>query len=532
MQDRMDPELAARVLEGLMRYSSAVMFVKDRDGRYLAVSDGWEAVTGVTSDQALLRHDIELFGAEVGGRFIETDIRVMQSGQMMQLEESLIDERGEQYFLSTKFPLLDAAGKALGICGVATDITDMRKTQMAIRSLVSAAASTSGLELLRTLVSEMARIISADFCFVGKVNESRDECRLLALVDHGVLVDNFSYSLANTPCANVMESASCLYPRDICNLFPEDKMLQAMNVQGYVGRRLHDSKGKMIGILVALFERPVEKPEFIDDLFGLVSGRIGAEMERLEREADIIRLNAELEKRVEKRTRELQHALQEVETFNYCVSHDLKAPLRAIKGFSQILLEDEAERLSDEGRKVLQRVINAASQMQGQIDALNTLVKLDSTPVKRRKVDMSALARRLVDTLLANGGETHFSVQIEPGMQAVCDPGLAEMVLIQLLENAIKYSRHRPRPQIEIFTTQREGRTYFVVADNGVGFNMDYAEKLFAPFQRLHSAQQYEGVGIGLASVARIIYRHDGDLWAEGEPDKGARFGFCFNRDE
>lgn len=532
MQNRMDPELAASVLEGLMRYSSAVMFVKDRDGRYLAVSDGWQAVTGVTSDQALLRHDLDVFGPDVGGRFSEADARVMQSGQMMQLEESLIDERGEQYFLSTKFPLLDADGKALGICGVATDITDMRKTQMAIRSLVSAAASASGLELLRALIAELARIIAADFCFVGKINDNRDECTSLALLVHGEPAENFSYSLHNTPCANVLDSVTCFYPRDICSLFPEDEMLQAMNVQGYVGRRLHDSKGKMIGILVALFERPVEKPEFIDDLFGLVSGRIGAEMERLEREADIIRLNADLEKRVEKRTRELQHALQEVETFNYCVSHDLKAPLRAIKGFSQILLEDEFARLSDEGQKVLQRVINAASQMQGQIDALNTLVKLDSTPVKRRKVDMSALAKRLADTLLANDGETRFVVRIEPGMQAVCDPGLAEMVLVQLLENAIKYSRHRPQPLIEIFTTQRAGRTYFVVADNGVGFSMDYAEKLFAPFQRLHSARHYDGVGIGLASVARIIYRHDGDLWAEGEPDKGARFGFCFNGDE
>lgn len=532
MQNRMDPELAARVLEGLMRYSSAVMFVKDRDGRYLAVSDGWEAVTGVTSDQALLRHDLEVFGPEVGGRFSEADHRVMQSGQMMQLEESLIDERGEQYFLSTKFPLLDTDGHPLGICGVATDITDMRKTQMAIRSLVSATASNSGVELLKSLVGELARIIAADFCFVGKINESRDECSSVAVVIHGAPADNFSYSLLNTPCANVLESATCFYPRDICNLFPEDQMLQTMDVQGYVGRRLHDSKGNMIGILVALFEKPVEKPEFIEDLFGLVSGRIGAEMERLEREADIIRLNADLEKRVEKRTRELQHALQEVETFNYCVSHDLKAPLRAIKGFSQILLEDEVERLSDDGQRVLQRVINAASQMQGQIDALNTLVKLDSTPVKRRKVDISALAQRLADTLLANDGETRFSVRIEPGMQAVCDPGLAEMVLVQLLENAIKYSRHRPQPLIEVYTTQRAGRTYFVMADNGVGFSMDYAEKLFAPFQRLHSAQHYDGVGIGLASVARIIYRHDGDLWAEGEPDKGARFGFCFNGDE
>ncbi|MEZ5509452.1 MAG: PAS domain-containing protein [Gammaproteobacteria bacterium] len=532
MQNRMDPELAARVLEGLMRYSSAVMFVKDRDGRYLAVSDGWQAVTGVSADQALLRHDLEVFGPEVGGRFSEADTRVMLSGQMMQLQESLIDERGEQYFITTKFPLLDENAQVLGVCGVATDITAMRKTQMAIRSVVSAAASASGVELLEALVSELASIVSADFCFVGRINESRDACSTLSLRIHGQPAENFTYNLRNTPCANVVDGGSCFYPRDIRRLFPNDHILQSMSVQAYVGRAVHNSKGEVIGLLVALFERPLAEPEFIDDLFGLVSGRIGAEMERLEREADIIRLNADLEKRVEKRTRELQHALQEVETFNYCVSHDLKAPLRAIKGFSQILLEDEVDRLSDEGQRVLQRVINAASQMQGQIDALNALVKLDSTPVKRRKVDVSALAKRLADTLLANDGETRFSVRIEPGMQAVCDPGLAEIVLVQLLENAIKYSRHRPQPLIEIFTTQRAGRSYFVMADNGVGFSMDYAEKLFAPFQRLHSAQHYDGVGIGLASVARIIYRHDGDLWAEGEPDKGARFGFCFNGDE
>ena len=532
MQHKMNPELASCVLEGLMRYSSVVLFVKDPGGHYLAVSDGWEAVTGVSAADTLHKHDFVVFGTDVGGAFHRADMQVLQADRPLKMEESLPQADGEQYFMSTKFPLRDGAGKLLGICGVALDITPLRRMQHAIRAIMTAASACSGESLMQVLAQQIAAIIGAEFCFVGKLLPEEHAVRTLVSVERGVVVPNLTYSLNDTPCENVRNGRTCVYHDQIQHLFPADQMLQELSAQAYVGTPIRDSRGEVSGIIVALFQRPLKDDEFICDLFELFSGRIGAEIERLEREREITELNAELEKRVEKRTRELKLALQEVEMFNYCVSHDLKAPLRAIKGFADILLEDEEPRLSDEGRETLSRIINASRRMQRQIDALTTLVQLDVKPLQRKTVDLSVMALRVVDMVSDADLRGRLQVDIAPDLSVSCDPALAELVLIHLLENAIKYSRQRASPRVSCYRAQHKNKEYIVVEDNGAGFNMNYAEKMFSPFQRLHSTRAFEGEGVGLAMVARIIHRHGGDLWAEGEIDKGARIGFRFQNGE
>lgn len=528
MPHKMNPVLAGSVLDGLMRHSSVILFVKDPDGRYLAVSDGWEAVTHVSAATTLGSDDIAVFGAEVGGAFRRVDLEVLAADRPLQVEEQLQHPEGIRYFTSTKFPLRDPAGKLLGVCGVAADITPMRRMQLAVRTIMTAAATCSGETLMQVLVQQIAQVIGADICFLGKLLPDAKSVRTLVMVEHGQIGNNLTYSLLHTPCESVFTGTTCVYAHQIQQQFPADIMLQDLNVQAYVGTPIRDSRGVVFGIIVALFQQPLKNREFIRDLFELFSGRIGAEMERLAREQEIVQLNAELEKRVDKRTQELQHALKEVEMFNYCVSHDMKAPLRAIKGFADILLEDEQPRLSADGREMLQRIVNASRRMQQQIDALNTLVQLDSKPLQRKRINLSELARRVLDTVTDADIRSRLQVEIAPDLAAYCDPALAELLFIQLLENAIKYSRHRATPYLSCRYVRRNDKDYVVVEDNGVGFNMNYAEKLFSPFQRLHSAREFGGEGIGLAMVARIIYRHGGELWAEGEPDKGARIGFRF----
>lgn len=528
MPRKMNPELAGSVLDGLMRHSSVILFVKDPDGRYLAVSDGWEAVTRVPATTTLGRDDFAVFGPVVGGAFRQADLQVLAADHPLQLEEYLQHPEGPQYFTSTKFPLRDRTGKLLGICGVALDITPLRRMQQAVRTIMKAAATCSGETLMQLLVQQIAQVIGADYCFLGKLLPDNNSVRTLVLVEHGQIGSNITYSLSHTPCESVFTGTTCIYANQIQQQFPADIMLQDLNVQAYVGTPIRDSRGEVSGIIVSLFRQPLQDQEFIRDLFDLFSGRIGAEMERLAREQEIVQLNSDLEKRVEKRTQELQHALQEVEMFNYCVSHDLKAPLRAIKGFADILLEDEQARLSADGREMLQRIFNASRRMQQQIDALNTLVQLDSKPLQRKRVNLSELALRVLDTVADVDIRSRLQLDIAPDLSAYCDPALAELVFIQLFENAIKYSRHRASPYLACQSMHRNGKDYIVVEDNGVGFSMDYVGKLFSPFQRLHSAREFGGEGIGLAMVARIIYRHGGELWAEGEPDKGARIGFRF----
>ncbi len=243
-------------------------------------------------------------------------------------------------------------------------------------------------------------------------------------------------------------------------------------------------------------------------------------------EAEIWRLNAHLEQRVVERTVQLEAANRELEAFSYSVSHDLRAPLRSIDGFSQALLEDYAEKLSTSGTDYLQRV-RAASQRMGQlIDDLLKLSRMTRIEMRRETVVLSALAQTIVAQLQQTQPERRVKVMIAEGLVANGDARLLQVVLENLLGNAWKFTQKRLDATIEFGTLQQDGQAVFFVCDNGAGFDMAYADKLFGAFQRLHTITEFEGTGIGLATVARIIRRHGGQVWALGAVGQGATFYF------
>lgn len=251
------------------------------------------------------------------------------------------------------------------------------------------------------------------------------------------------------------------------------------------------------------------------------------------READeeIRRLNATLEHRVAERTAELEAANKELEAFSYSVSHDLRAPLRAVDGFSQAVLEDYGTQLPEEGRRNLETIRRGAQGMGVLIDDLLTFSRLSRIPLKKQEVNTDLLVRNILEGLHAEreGRQIEIRILDLPACQA--DPALLSQAWINVLSNALKYTRHRQPGVIDIGCRLDQGEHVYFVRDNGAGFDMQYGHKLFGVFQRLHGKDEFEGTGVGLAIVQRIIHRHGGRVWAEAALDRGATFYFTLKEE-
>lgn len=274
---------------------------------------------------------------------------------------------------------------------------------------------------------------------------------------------------------------------------------------------LHDSEGNVQGI-IGIFED------------------ITQEVEAKEKEAkakeELAKLNEELEERVQKRTSELKNAYDEMEAFTYSVSHDLRSPLRATDGFSQAILEDYGDKLDATAQDYLHRIRNASQKMATLIDDLLQLSRQTRTDMDPQDVDLGVLAQTILEKMFHEEPERNVEIVIGKDLQAYVDKHLIQVVFDNLLQNAWKYTSHHKTAKIEIGSFMKDTEKVFYIKDDGAGFDMEYVDKLFKPFQRLHTADDFPGNGIGLAMVYRIIKRHFGKIWIEGEEEKGTTVFF------
>jgi signal transduction histidine kinase len=239
------------------------------------------------------------------------------------------------------------------------------------------------------------------------------------------------------------------------------------------------------------------------------------------------RRNRVLERRVDERTRELRASNEELESFASTVAHDLRSPLRSMDGFADAIERDETSVLSDASRTYLARIRAAAQRLSVLIDDVLKLSRVARAALVRQRVDLSGLARGIVAELQARDPERRVQVEVAEGLVADGDPVLLRIALENLLNNAWKFTQRTAEARISFRRVgARGGRAAFVVEDNGVGFDMDYASQLFTPFQRLHKRTEFEGTGIGLATVKRIVTRHGGEVWAEASLERGASVYF------
>ena len=480
--------------DSFFTFSLDMLCIADMNGYFKRVNPSFNQTLGYTTDELLARPFLDFVHPDDRAATLAEVEKLSRGVPTISFENRYRCRNGSWRWLSWRVQPVVEEGR---LYATARDVTDLRQTEEALRSSEAR---------YRQLFSS----IDEGFCIIEMIFDEQERP-----VDYRFLEINPSFESQTG-----LRDAVGKRMREIAPLHEEHwfEVYGRIAMTGEAARFQNRAEQLHRWYDVYAFRLGEPKNRQVAILFSDIT-------ERKATEAEIAQLNADLQQRAG----QLDVANKELESFSYSVSHDLRAPLRSIDGFSQVLLEDCAEHLNEEGKDALQRVRKAATTMGELIDALLALSRVSRVELRVERVDLSALAATLAAELRQSQPDRQAEFVIAPGMAVEADPRLLRAMLANLLGNAWKYTEPRPVARIEFGCFNRDDETVYFVGDNGVGFDMTYVGKLFGAFQRLHRQTEFRGTGVGLATVQRIVHRHGGRAWAEGAVDQGATFYFTLH---
>ena len=496
-----------------MEATPAIAWMKDDGGRYLYMNTAWEAANGRQREDWIGRTATDSVPYEIEGT---GDLEGAAAHRFVELSGHLAGRDG--HWNSTNFSFRTTSNQRL-VGGIAIDITEKKEVEQALRR------SELNYRTLVESASEGILISDGDgrFCDVNSLG-----CQMLGYAREELLA---------------LASSDVVAPGEVARLAPEMARLASgeavrseWRFRRKDGTQFPGEVSATIlpdGRLLGIFRDTTERRRAEEDARRLLD--VGEKsrrallgiMEDQQRAEDAVRqLNARLEQRVAERTAQLEEANKELEAFSYSVSHDLRAPLRAVDGFSQAVLEDFGAQLPEAGQRYLRTIRQGAQRMGTLIDDLLSFSRLSRLPLNRLTVDTNRMVCEVLTELGPQRSGRNLDIREASLPPCQGDPALLKQVWVNLLSNAVKFTGTRNPGIVEIGCLQKQGVPAYFVSDNGAGFDMQYAGKLFGVFQRLHRTDEYAGTGVGLAIVQRIVQRHGGRVWAEAEEGRGATFYF------
>lgn len=509
------------LLDGIHDYA---IFRLDGDGRVASWNVGAERIKGYTADEIIGQHYSRFYTPEdIENGKPAQELKTAISQGRSEDEGWRVRKDGSRFWANAVITVLrDAAGNVVGFSKVTRDITERKRIEQMHLHFRALFESLPGLYLVLT---PDLTIVAVSDAYLKATMTTRE-----AILDRGIF-EAFPGN-PDDPAADGVANLQASLKRVL-----QGGVTDTMAIQKYDIRRPD-------GVFEERYWSPVNSPVFgtdrrieyiihrVEDVTEFVKqtarhgedeSALRARMEQME--AEVFQSSQQVKAANER----LQAANAELEAFCYSVSHDLRAPLRGLDGFSQALLEDYGNQLGADGKNLLQR-IRAGSQRMGQlIDDLLNLSRVSRSELHREPVDLSGIAKDVVGELRGHDPDRHVALRIATDLKANGDPQLLRVVLENLLGNAWKYTAKQPQATIEFGFDRDNGNSSFFVRDDGVGFDMQYADKLFTPFQRLHAMNEFPGTGVGLATVQRIISRHGGRVWVEAAVNKGATFHFTLS---
>jgi PAS domain S-box-containing protein len=511
---RRQVEASRMQLAAIVESSNDAIIGKTTDGIITSWNKSAENIYGYSADEIIGRHVTVIAPPSRHTEIYELLEKVSKGGTVVNHESERIRKDGSLFNVAlTLSPIKDASGKITGISTIARDITEKKRLEEELRQLNTE---------LEQRVQNRTRELSA----------SEERMRLFferQLVGMAITSPEKGWVKVNDKICEMMgyspeelarlSWAEMTYPEDLAPDEAQFKRLLNGEIDSYtLEKRFVRKDGSIVftNLSVGCVRRADQSVDYVLALLEDITEQKSAE-------ESIKKLNDELQLRA----KALEGANQELESFSYSVSHDLRTPLRAIDGFSHILLEDYADKLDDEGKRLLNIVRDNTSRMGQLIDDILKFSRTGRLELSFTEINMEKLAHEVFEELQPSDTDSKLQLEVEPIPPVTGDSAMMRQVFVNLLSNAIKFSRPRETARIKVGGSIEGNEAIYYVKDNGVGFDMQYVDKLFGVFQRLHGVTEFEGTGIGLAIVKRIITRHGGRVWAEGKVNEDATIYFA-----